>query len=164
MDLYSWSALPIHSMEIHLFISKHNDFSHIYPMRIVIVSVTTWNTTSSWMIPCTGVGLIIFSSDASPMTSLNMCWMIATLEHVAVIYLGWLQPRKSFALAISRLLSLKTVIRLFRNFHHVNIFIPKSAHILLRYTPSLPLAHFPSGGSTLYIISLPQQGGMVTSS
>ena len=43
-------------------------------------------------------------------------------------------------------------------------FYPKKCTILLRYTPSLPLAHFPSGGLTLCIVSLPQLGGMVTSS
>ena len=84
--------------------------------------------------------------------------IIATLEHVAVIYLGWLQPRKSFALAISVLLSSKTVMRLLRNAHPVNIFIQKSACTLLHYTPSLSLAILPNGGYISCIVSLPQLG------
>ena len=43
--------------------------------------------------------------------------MTATLEHVVVIYLGWIQPRKSFVLAISSLQSLNIVMRLLRNAH-----------------------------------------------
>jgi len=151
-------------MDIFLFISKQKYFSCIYPVMVAAVSVTTWNTTSSWKIPYIDVGLILFSGNASPMRRLNMCWMISTLEHVVVIYLGWLQPRKSFALAISSLLSSKTVMRLLRNAHLVNIFILKSAPILLRYTSSFPLAHSPNGGLTSCIVSLPQLGGMVTSS
>ena len=42
-----------------------------------------------------------------------------------VIYLGCLQPRKSFALAISGLPSSKAVMRLLRNAHLVNTFILK---------------------------------------
>ena len=116
------------------------------------------------MIPCIDVGLIPFSSDASLMRRMNTCWMIATLEHVAVIYLGWLQPIKSFALDSSGLESLKSVMRLLRNAHLVNTFILKSTPILLRYTPSFPLAHFPNGGLIIFIVSLPQPGGMLTSS
>ena len=66
--------------------------------------------------------------------------MIATLEHVVVIYLGWLQPRKSSALAISGLQYLKIAMRLLRNSDHVKIFIQKSAPILLLYTLALQLA------------------------
>ena len=51
--------------------------------------------------------------------------MISTLEHAVVIYLGWIQPRKSFVLAISGLQYLNTVMRLLRNAHLVNIFYPK---------------------------------------
>ena len=85
--------------------------------------------------------------------------MIATLEHVAVIYLGWLEPRKSFALSISGLLSSNTIMRLFKNSHLTNIFIPKREPILLYFTPSLPLALFPNGELTSCIVSLPQPGG-----
>ena len=162
MNSCSWLALLILGMDIFLFISKHNDFSCIFPMTITAVSVTMRNTTSFWMIPFIDVGLNLFSDDASPMRRLNMCWMIATLEHVAVIYLGWLHPRKSFKLAISGLLSSKTVMRLLRNAHLVNTFIPKGTLILLRYTPSLSLVHFPNGGLTLCIVSLPQLDSMVT--
>ena len=59
--------------------------------------------------------------------------MIATLEHVVVIYLGWLQPRKSFALAIFGLPYSKTVMRLLRNALLANIFIPK------KHTHTAPL-------------------------
>ena len=60
---------------------------------------------------------------------------------------------------------------IFKDYHETvkkcppcNIFIPKSAPILLRFTPSFLLALFPNGGWTSYIVSLPQLGGMVTSS
>ena len=151
-------------MDIFSFISRHKGFILLYPVTITIISVTMQNTTSSWMTPCIDMGSIPFLGDASPMRKMNMCWMIATLEHVAVIYLGWLQPRKSFALAISGLQYLNTVTRLLIISHLVNIFILKSAHILLRYTPSLLLAHSPNGGLTSCIVILPHPGGMVTSS
>ena len=141
-------------MEIFSFISKHKDFSQIYPLMIAAISVTTQNTTSSWMTLCIDVVSIPFFDDALPTRKMNKCWMIATLEHVAVIYLGWLQPRKSFTLAISSLKSLKTVTRLLRNAHLVNIFIRKSALILLCYNLSFPLAHFPNGGLIICIVSL----------
>ena len=73
--------------------------------------------------------------------------MIATLEHVVVIFLGWLQPKKSFALDIFGLQSSKTVMRLLRNAHPANISIRKSIPTLPRYTPSLLLALSPNGGS-----------------
>ena len=151
-------------MDICWFISRRNVFSRIYLAMIAAVSITTWNTISYWMIPCIDMVLNLFSGDASLMRRLNRCWMIATLEHVVVIYLGWLQPRKSFALAIYGILSSKTVMKLSRNAHLVNTFILKSAPIFLRYTPSLSLAHSPNGGLTSCIVSLPQTGGMVTSS
>ena len=151
-------------MDICSFISKHKDFSQIYPMTIATVSVTTQNTTSSWMTLCIDVVSIPFSSDALPTRKLNKFWMISPLEHVAVIYLGWLQPKKSFTLAISSLQSLNIVMRLLRNSHLVNIIIQESALILLRYTPSLPLALFPNRGLIICIVHLPQPGGMVTSS
>ena len=42
-------------------------------------------------------------------------------------------------------------------------FIQKGTLILIRYTSSLPLAHFPNGGLIICIVSLPQPGVMVTS-
>ena len=155
MNSYSLLALPILGMEICWFISKHNDFSYIYPVMITTISVTTRSNISSWMIPCIDMGLTLFSGDASLMRRLNMCWMIATMEHVEVIYLEFLQPKKSFVLAIFGLLSSKTVMRLLRNAHIANIFIPKSAPILLRFTSPLSLALFPNGGLTSCIVSLP---------
>ena len=68
--------------------------------------------------------------------------MIATLEHVAVIFLGWLQPRKSFTLANSSLQSSKIVMRLLRNTHPTNTSIRKSAPTLLRYTPVIFVGPF----------------------
>ena len=60
---------------------------------------------------------------------------------------------------------------IFKDYHEVvkkfppcQHFIPKSAHIPLCYTPSLSLAHLLNGGLILCIVSLPQLGGMVTSS
>ena len=151
-------------MDICSFISRHKDFIQLYPVTTATVSITTQNTTSSWMTPCIDMVSIPFSSDALPTRKLNKFWMTATLEHVAVIYLGWLQPIKSFMLAIFGVQSLKIVMRLSRNAHPANIFIRKSALILLRYTPSLPLALCPNGGLIIYILSLPQSWGMVTSS
>ena len=151
-------------MDIFSFIFLHKDFSQLYPVMIVIISVTMQNTTSSWMTLCIDVVSILFSDDALPMRKLKKCWMIATLEHVEVIYLGWLQPKKSFVLAIFGLLSSKIVMRLLRNSHLVNTFILKSAPILLRYTLSLPLALSPNGGLIICIVSLPKLGVMVTSS
>ena len=133
-------------------------------MMIIAAFITMQNTILSSMIHCLDVVLILFSSDSSPMTRLNKFLMTDIQEHVAVIFLGWLQPRKSFALAISGPQSSNIFTRLLRNAHLVNIFIPKSALILLCYTPSLPLAHFPNGGLTSCIVSLPQPRGMVTSS
>ena len=164
MNSYSWLALFILGIDICWFISKHSDFSNIYLAMIGIVFVTTWNTISSWMIPCIDVGLTLFFDNASPMRRLNMCWMIANLEHVAVIYLRWLHPRKSFTLAIYGLMSSKNVMRLLINAHLVNTFILKSTPILLHYTPSFPLDRSPNGGLNSCIVSLPQPGSMVTSS
>ena len=132
-------------MEIWSSISILKYFISTYPMTIVIVSVTTQSTISFWMIHCIDVVSIPSFNDVLHMKRLNMFWMIATSEHVAVIYLGWLQPKKSFTLAIPSLQSLKIVTRLWRNSHPVNIFIRKSTLILLRYTPSLSLALFPMG-------------------
>ena len=132
-------------------------------MRIVATFVTMQSTILSSMIHCIDMVYIPFSDDSSPMTRLNKFLMISIQDHVAVIFLGWLQLRKSCALAIYGLLFLKIIMRLLRNAHPVNIFIQKSALILLRYTPSLSLALFPNGGSIICIVSLPQPGGMVTS-
>ena len=151
-------------MEICSFISKQKYFSQIYPVTTIAVSVTMQNTTSYWMTLCIDVVSIMFSSDALPMRKLNKFWITAILEHVAVIYLGWIQLRKSFAMAISGLQSLKIVTRILRNAHPGNIFIQKSAPILLCYTPSLLLAHLSNGGLNLCIVILPQPRGMVTSS
>ena len=151
-------------MEVCSFISRHKDFIPLYPVTNAAISVTTQNTTSSWMTLCIDVVSIPFSSDASPMRKLNKFWMIATLEHMAVIYLGWLQPRKSFMLAIFGLQYLNIVMRLLRNAHPINISIWKTAPTLLHYTPSLALALFPNGGSISCIVILPQLRGMVTSS
>ena len=63
--------------------------------------------------------------------------MIATLEHVAVIYLGWIQPRKPFTLAIYVLKYSNTIMRVLRNAHPTNISIQKSVPTLLLYAPSL---------------------------
>ena len=145
-------------MEVCWFISRPSVFSHIYLTMIVAASITTWSTTFSWMIPCIDMGLTPFSDDASLMRRLNTCWMIATLEHVEVIYLGWLQPRKSFTLAISGLPSSNTVMRMLRNSHLVTTFILKGTPILLCYTPSFPLAHSPNGVLTSCIVSLPRPG------
>ena len=111
------------------------------------------------MILCIGVVSIMLSDNALLMKRLTKFWMTATLEHAMVISLGWLQSKKSFALAISGLLSSNTVMRLLRNAHLVNTFILKSAPILLHYTLSLLLAHSPNGGLTSCIVSLPQLGG-----
>ena len=145
-------------MDICSFISKHKDFSQIYPVMIATISVTTQNTTSSWMTLCIDMVSIPFSSDALPTRKLNKFWMIDTLEDVAVIYLGWLYPRKSFALAISSIQSLKIVTRLLRNAHPLNISIRKITPTLLCYTPSLSLALSPNGRSITCIVSLPQLG------
>ena len=56
-------------------------------------------------------------------TEVDKFLMTAILGHVAVIFLGWLQLRKSFVLAISGLLFLNIVTRLLRNSHLVNAFI-----------------------------------------
>ena len=53
-------------MNIFSFISKHKYFSQIYPITIDVVSITTKNTTSSWMIPCIDLGLILFSATPHP--------------------------------------------------------------------------------------------------
>ena len=164
MNSCSWLALLILGMDICWFISRCSIFSCIYLAMITAVSVTTRNTILSWMIPCIDVGLTPFFDTASPMRRLNMFWMIATLDNVAVIYLGWLHPKKSFMLSISSLQYLNIVTRLLRNAHPVNIFIWKSALILLHCTLSLLLALLPNRGSIVCIVSLPQLGGMVTSS
>ena len=104
-----------------------------------------------------------FSDDALHMKRLNRFLMNSTLEHVEVIFLGWLQPRKSFALGIFGLRSLNIVMKQLRNYHPINTFILKSAPTLLLYTPSLLLALFPSGVLISCIIRLPQLRGMVTS-
>ena len=150
-------------MEISSFISRHKGFILLYPMMISTISVTMQNTTSSWMTLCIDVVSIPFSRNALPTRKLNKFWMIATPKHVAVIYLGWLQPKKSFALAISGLPSSKTVMRLLINSHLVSTYILRSTPILLHYTPSLSLAHSPNGGLTSCIVILPQLGGMSTS-
>ena len=51
-----------------------------------------------------------------------------------------------------------------KNAHPANISIQKSAPTQLLYTMSFWLALFPNGVLTLYIVILPQLGGMVTSS
>ena len=164
MNSCSLLALMILGIEICWFISRHKDFSPLYPMTITSVSVTTQNTTSSWMTLCIDVVSISFSGNSLLTRKLNKFWMISTLDHVVVIYLGWLQPRKSFALAISSLQYLKIVTRLLRNAHLVNIFIQKSALILLHWTPSFFSSLSPNGGSIICIVNLPQSGGMVISS
>ena len=59
---------------------------------------------------------------------------------------------------------LKTMLRRMVGDHKSNTFTRKSAPTLLRYTPSLSLALSPNGGSITCIVSVPQPGGMVTSS
>ena len=79
------------------------------------------------------------------MRRMNKSLMISTLEHVAVIFLGWIRPRKSFALAISGPQYAKIVMILLRNAHPTNISIRKRTPTLIRYTPSLSLAFFRNG-------------------
>ena len=150
-------------MDIWLSISKLKYFSPPYLVTIIIISVTTQNTISFWMIHCTDVVSIPSFDGALHMKRLNKTWMTATLEHVAVISVGWLQPRKFFTLGVYGLLSLKIVMKRLRNVHPFNTFIQKSAPTLLLYTPSLQLALFPNVVLILCIITLPQPGGMVTS-
>ena len=150
-------------MDIWLSISRIRYFSLPYLMTIVVVSVTTQSTISFWMIHCTNMVLIPSFNGSLHMKRLNMLWMTATLEHVEVIFLGWLQSRKSFVVGISGLWYLNIVMKWLRNSHPVNMFIQKITPTVLLYTPSLQLALFPSGVLILCIVRLPRSGSMVTS-
>ena len=72
--------------------------------------------------------------------------MIATLEKVAVIFMGWKQLRKSFALGIFGPQYSNIVTRRLKNAHPVSFSIQKRAPTPLLYTPSLPLALLKNGG------------------
>ena len=151
-------------MEILSSVSRPIYFSLTYPMTIIVISVTTQSTISFWMIHCTDVVYILSFGDTLHMKRLKRFSMISTLEHVAVIFLGWLQPIKSSVLGISSPWSSNIVMRQLRNSHPAIAFIPKSAPNLLLYTPSFQLALFPNGVLILCIVRRPHSRGMVTSS
>ena len=145
-------------MEIWSFISTLRYFSPTYPLTIIIISVTKKSTISFWMIHCTDVVLIPSFNSSLCMKRMKRFWMISTLENVVVIFLGWLQPRKSFVLGISGLQYSKIVMRWLRNSRPVNTSILKTTPTLLLYTLSLQLALLPNGVLILCIVILPQLG------
>ena len=161
MNSCSWLALPNLGMDIFLFISRHNIVSlscndhrriHHHVKYYLILNDTLYRH---------GIDSIL--RRCLTHERLNMCWMISTLEHVAVIYLGWLQPRKSFTLVIFGPWSLNISMKRLKNSHHVSSFIQRSSPTLLYSTPSFPLALSPNGGLILCIVILPQLGIVVTS-
>lgn len=89
--------------------------------------------------------------------------MISILEHVEVIFLGWLQPKKSYASDTFILPYSKIVWKLLKSVLYVKLFIQKHALILLHCILSLLLTLLQNGALILYIVSLPQPGGMSTS-
>ena len=145
-------------------ISRHKGFNLLYPVTIAVVSVTMQNTTSSWMILCIDVVSIPFFGDALPMMTMNKCWMISTLEHVVVIYLGWLQPRKSFALDISGLLSSKNVIGLVNKCPPCQHVYPKKRTHPALLHPVIAIGPFSKWGIDFIHCKPTSSRGMVTSS
>ena len=151
-------------MEICSFISKHKYFSQIYPMTITAVSVTTQNTTSSWMTLCIDVVSTLFSGDALPTRKLNKFWMIATLEHVAVIYLGWLQPNFSFALGYFWPYVFKDCHEAIKNFPPCQHFYPKKRTHPSPLHPIIAVGPFTKWGIDFMHYKPTSARGMVTSS
>jgi hypothetical protein len=71
--------------------------------------------------------------------------MIAIVELVVVIFLGWKQLRKFCEKGSFGLLSSKTVLKQLKSAICAKSFQEKVAHILLLCTLSLPLAPSPNG-------------------
>jgi hypothetical protein len=93
-----------------------------------------------------------------------MFLMTITLELVAVIFLGWLQPRKAYVPVIFVPPYSKIVLRLSNDAHPVKFFTKSHAPTLLYCIPLLLLAPFPNGALILCNVILPQSGGTVISS
>jgi hypothetical protein len=98
------------------------------------------------------------------MKRLNTFLMTVTLEPVAVIFLGWLQLRKSYVSTTFGPLFSKIVLRQSKNAHPAKFFTKRHAPTLLCCIPLLPSAPLPNGALISCSVILPQLGGTVTSS
>ena len=92
---------------------------------------------------------------------LRLCWMIATEGRVVVIYLGFLQPKKSwewdiFGHRYSKIVSMQSrSVTLARYLHTI------CAHILPYYILLSPLVPSRSGGLTSWIAAQLRLGGII---
>jgi hypothetical protein len=100
MNRSFWSFVMTYGTEILSSISKPKLFGLIFLVQIIIVSgIKPVNTLSS-VIPFTTMVLIPYFYDVSPTMKLRKIGIIVTLEHVAVICLGMLLPKRSYKLVI----------------------------------------------------------------
>jgi hypothetical protein len=86
------------------------------------------------------------------------------LELVAVIFLGWLQPRKSYVSVIFGPSSSNIVFRLSNDAHLVKFFKTRHAPTLLYCIPLSPSTPLSNGAFILCNVSLPHPGGTAISS
>jgi len=90
--------------------------------------------------------------------------MTVTLEFVVIIFLGWLQPRKSYVPIIFGPPYSKTVSMLSNNAHLVKFFKKRHVPTLLHCIPLFSSAPLQNGALILCNVSLPQLRGTIISS